>query len=190
MRTKVLVLFCSMLLSVTAMAQKHLTFKGVPITGSMTTFCQQLKSKGFRQIGSEKNVTLFNVLFTGREANVEVGATADGQNVHSVVVFFEPSEEWRTLVDSYNYYKEIYTRKYGKPVNSVEKNPSRSDENIFLMTKLNQGTVTWASEWEVEGGTIELSIEKGSELISGVLIIRYHDTQNIEAKIAQDMEDI
>ena len=45
-------------------AQDHLTFKGIPIEGSMTTFCQKLKSKGFTQMGKDKNITLFTGDFT------------------------------------------------------------------------------------------------------------------------------
>lgn len=47
MRTRILSLICGVLLAVTATAQPHLSFKGIPITGSMTSFCQQLKAKGF-----------------------------------------------------------------------------------------------------------------------------------------------
>lgn len=35
------------------MAQEHLSFKGIPIEGSMTEFCQKLKTKGFTSIGQE-----------------------------------------------------------------------------------------------------------------------------------------
>ena len=38
-----------------------------------------------------------------------------GKNVFAVVVLFEPSGEWNTLVNTYDYYKDLYTRKYGKP---------------------------------------------------------------------------
>ena len=105
-------------------AQPHLSFKGIPITGSMTSFCQQLKTKGFTQISSDNNITTFVGDFTGRQAYVAVGAADDGKNVHSVVVLFDPSEEWNTLVNTYDYYKEIYSRKYGNPAKSIEKNPS------------------------------------------------------------------
>ena len=32
------------------MAQEHLSFKGIPIEGSMTAFCQKLKAKGCSQV--------------------------------------------------------------------------------------------------------------------------------------------
>lgn len=171
------------------MAQEHLSFKGIPIEGSMTAFCQKLKAKGFYQMGRDNNMTLFTGDFTGRQATLGVVATHDGKSVHSVVVIFDESSEWNTLVGTYDYYKGLYTRKYGDPLACREHNPSRQDGNISLMYELGQGTVTYASVWSVTGGTIELSIEKAS-YSDGVVVIRYRDSQNVETKIQKDLEDI
>ena len=90
---------------INTMAQEHLSFKGIPIEGSMTEFCQKLKTKGFTQLGRDDNVTTFTGDFTGRQATVGVGATDDGKSVHSVVVIFDESSEWNTLVNTYDYIK-------------------------------------------------------------------------------------
>ena len=190
---KLIVSFALMIITLALYAQsssEHLTFKGIPIEGSMTEFCQKLKAKGFTSIGSENNVTLFSGDFTGREANIGVTATNDGENVFAVVVLFDPSGEWNTLVNTYDYYKDLYTRKYGKPAISKEKNPALSDSNTALMAEVHQGTAVWGSVWKVTGGEIELSIEKTSGVYKGVVVIRYRDSQNVEAKIQKDLEDI
>ena len=57
------------------------------------------------------------------------------------------------------------------------------------MLELEQGKVVWGSAWKVTGGDIELSIEK-SGTSEGMVMIRYRDAQNIEAKIQKDLEDI
>ncbi|MBQ1931944.1 MAG: hypothetical protein II360_00415 [Muribaculaceae bacterium] len=173
-----------------SMAQEHLSFKGIPITGTMTSFCQQLKAKGFTQIGRENNITLFSGDFTGRTATVGVVAADDGKNVFGVTVLFDSSGEWNTLVNTYEYYKELYTRKYGKPDISKEKNSAYGDDNISKMAEVHQGTVVWGSAWETKGGDIEISIEKSGGFYEGVVVIRYRDTLNVEAKIQSDMEDI
>ncbi len=178
------------LLSYAQSSSEHLTFKGIPIEGSMTEFCQKLKSKGFTSIGSDNNFALFVGDFTGRKATIGVTATDDGKSVFYVAVFFDPSSEWNTLVNTYNYYKDLYTRKYGTPTVSIEENPAYSDSNTALMAEVYQGTVVWGSAWEVAGGDIELSIEKSSEIYEGVVMIRYRDSQNIETKIQNDLEDI
>lgn len=175
---------------ISLMAQEHLSFKGIPIEGSMTAFCQKLKAKGFTSIGGENNLTLFTGDFTGRNATVGVTATDDGKDVFAVVVLFDPSGEWNALVNTYDYYKDLYTRKYGKPSISKEKNPALSDSNTALMAEVHQGTVVYGSAWEVTGGDIQLSIEKSSGVYKGMVMIRYRDSQNVEAKIQNDLNDI
>lgn len=172
------------------MAQEHLSFKGIPIEGSMTTFCQKLKTKGFTAIDSDNNITVFTGDFTGRKATVGVTATDDGKNVFAVVVCFDPSDEWNILVNTYDYYKDLYTRKYGDPTVSKENNPARLDSNIALMAEVYQGTVVYSSVWEVTGGDIQLSIEKTSGVYEGMVMIHYRDSQNVEAKIKNDLDDI
>ena len=175
---------------ISLMAQEHLSFNGIPIEGSMTAFCQKLKAKGFTSIGSENNLTLFTGDFTGRNATVGVTATDDGKDVFAVVVLFDPSGEWNALINTYDYYKDLYTRKYGKPSISKEKNPALSDSNTALMAEVHQGTVVYGSAWEVTGGDIQLSIEKSSGVYKGMVMIRYRDSQNVEAKIQNDLNDI
>jgi hypothetical protein len=190
---KLTALFAFMVIALTSYAQsnsEHLSFKGIPIGGSMSEFCQKLKAKGFTSIGSENNLALFIGDFTGRDATIGVTATDDGKNVFAVAVLFDPSGEWNTLVNTYSYYKDLYTRKYGKPTISKEKNPAFSDSNTALMAEVHQGTVVWASAWEVIGGDIELSIEKTSGVYEGMVVIRYRDSQNVETKIQKDLEDI
>lgn len=176
--------------SISIKAQEHLSFKGIPIEGSMTDFCQKLKAKGFIPINQENNLSIFSGDFTGRKAMIGVAASADGKNVHGVVVLFDSCSEWKTLVNTYNHYKELYSQKYGSPTLSKEDNPSRSDTNISLMYELNQGTVVYGSIWEVTGGEIELSIDKSSEHLEGSVKILYRDAQNVKAKIQNDLDEI
>lgn len=190
---KFTVLFAFMVIALTSYAQsnsEHLSFKGIPIEGSMSEFCQKLQDKGLTSIGSKNNLTLFTGDFTGRNATIGVTATDDGKSVFAVVVLFDPSGEWNTLVNTYTYYKDLYTRKYGKPTISKENNPAHSDSNTALMAEVHQGTVVWGSAWEVTGGNIELSIEKTTGIYEGMVVIRYRDSQNVETKIQKDLEDI
>lgn len=177
-------------IAICGFAQEHLSFKGIPIEGSMTSFCQKLKAKGFTQIDCDHNSTLFTGDFTGRQATISVGASDDGKSVYSVVVFFDPSKEWKTLVSTYSYYKDLYTRKYGEPAASRENIPESSDPNWQLMYDLEQGTITYTSNWIVSGGEIDLSITKSSGHHEGMVMICYRDSQNVNAKIQKDLEDI
>lgn len=187
---KIVIILTVLFVAIDIMAQEHLSFKGIPIKGSLTEFCQKLKSKGFTSTGRENTSAFFSGDFAGRKARVLVGATDDGKNVFTVVVFFDPSGEWKTLVDTYDYYKQLYVRKYGEPTISKENNPASSDSNLALMMEVHQGKVLYGSVWEVTGGKIELSIEKSSATYEGMVMIRYRDSQNLEAKIKNDLEEI
>ena len=186
---KALSIFIVCFFAISCFAQEHLSFKGIPITGSMTEFCRKLSEKGFTKISTENNIISFKGVFTGRKATVGVGATADGKNVRAVVVFFEETENWKTLVNTYEYYKDIYTRKYGIPLASKEYNPSQENDNFSLMYELIQDKVIYQSVWYVNGGTIDINIDKYGRL-SGVVIIRYMDIQNVETEIKQNIDDI
>lgn len=172
------------------LAQEHLSFKGIPIDGSMTTFCQKLKEKGFTSIGRNENIALFTGTFTGRSATIGVVSTEDGKDVIGIVVIFDPSGEWKTLVNTYDYYKDLYTQKYGEPTISQENNPAKTDSNIALMHEIDQGTVVYASAWEVTGGDIQLSIEKSDSHYEGYVRIMYRNSQNLQTKIQNDLDDI
>lgn len=189
MTKKIISLIGCLFFALTIFAQGHLTFKGIPMTGSMTSFCTQMNSKGFRLIQSDGSAKLFKGKFTGREVEVIVGATDDGKNVHSIVVIVNESKEWSSLNDTYSYYKKIYTMKYGEPSACVEDKSSMGEMDNAYMLELQQGGFTYASGWTVEGGDIELSIEKSGTL-QGVVLIRYLDKQNIKAKIQKDLDDI
>lgn len=181
---------CLFFAVIAANAQEHLSFKGIPIEGSMTTFCQKLEAKGLVQIHSTDNIRLFTGDFTGREATIVVGADQSGQNVFTVAVIFPESEEWNYLVNTYDYYKELYTEKYGTPSFNREDNPSRSNDNNSRMIELYKGTVVYGSVFNAPGGTIELSIDKGTGSFKGQVVIKYKDAQNIEAKRQSDLDEI
>ena len=116
----------------------------------MESFCEKLEDKGFTELGNDGNTTLFTGDFTGRDATIGVISDDDGENVYSVVVLFDSSGEWNVLVNTYNYYKGLYTRKYGKAKKkTVERNRQveLDGSNTGLMAEVHQGKVAWGSLW-------------------------------------------
>lgn len=57
------------------------------------------------------------------------------------------------------------------------------------MYELYQGRVTYVSIFEVAGGAIQISIEKG-QINDGFVMIKYQDAQNVNAKRQSDLNDI
>lgn len=58
------------------------------------------------------------------------------------------------------------------------------------MAKLEKGSVVYDGVWEVNGGDIELSIQKSVQLYTGMVTICYRDSQNLESKIQNDLNEI
>lgn len=190
---KVITLLAFLAIALTSHAQNSsepLSIKGVPIKGSMTEFCQKLRAKGLKYLGSKNNGAVFEGEFVGRHATIGVAATNDGRYIYAVAVFFAPSQEWNTLVSTYDYCKDLYTRKYGKPSVVRETNPAYSSSNSALMAEVYQGTVLWGSLWETAEGEVELSIEKSDGICEGMVMICYRITQNEKARIQSDLGDI
>ena len=171
-------------------AQNHLSFKGIPIKGSITEFCKQLESKGFSYLDKDNDWVFFSGTFTGKNATIAVKATGDRENVFSVTVAFESVEEWNALANTYDYYKELYTRKYGNPTYSNEYIPPHAKLNNMIIMSLHQALVEYVSTWEIAGGEIILSVEKGSGYKDGRVVILYSDSQNIKDKMENDLEEI
>ncbi len=197
MKTRLLTLLVALLLSATVSAQDHLSFKGVPIKGSLTEFCNKLKGKGLKLITKDETRALLQGDFTGKSSTIYVEASDNGSNIHTVSVIVELSNEWDPLIDNYTYYKKIYSQKYGEPVACEEIVPSYMDSsNSAKMLGLSDGRVIYDCTWKTAGGTIRLSIEKntnpdqGLSSNAGMVIIRYQDPQNIEDKIQKDLEEI
>lgn len=172
-----------------AFAQEHLSFKGIPIEGSMDSFCQKLQSKGLTKLGTDGNTSAFIGDFTGRQATIGVQATDDGQNVHSVMVILDSSDDWKNLVGTYDYYKDLYTRKYGKPT-ATQEDKIQNHGNSYIMSKLYDDEFTYACKWEVTGGIIGLTISKSTSYGEGSVKIVYFDSLNMENKIQNDLNDI
>ena len=110
---KILLTLTVFLASINMVAQEHLTFKGIPIEGSMREFCQKLRAKGFTTMLQENDISSFSGEFTSRQVEVYVFAANNGENVYGVGVFLDPDSEWNSLTTDYFYYKDLYTRKYG-----------------------------------------------------------------------------
>ena len=80
-------LFALMVIALTSYAQsnsEHLTFKGIPIEGSMTEFCQKLQTKGYTTLGQDNNGAVLVGDFAGRNATIGVAATNGGREVYAV----------------------------------------------------------------------------------------------------------
>ena len=188
---KAFALTCIMMLSaLLGYAQEVLSFKGIPVEGSVKSFGEQLVEKGFSKISEEEGKPIFYGDFTGTSAVVMLTPDADGSTLNSVVVALNPSKEWRVLASSYTYYKQIYTDKYGEPFESIETTPAGSDSNTAQMLALSDGKANYKTTWVNPHGIIALSIIKADEPMQGMITICYFNRQTLDSQMQNDLDEI
>ena len=120
--------------STTPSSSTPLTFKGIPITGSLSAFGSELVKAGFRNAG--------NGTYTGEFAGYSgCKVTPLGNNpVQEVRVDFPVISDWNALEKSYDSLKASLTQKYG-----IEPDADPESSNLAV--------------YNVPGGTISLDAE-------------------------------
>lgn len=111
-RNLFLLLFAIVTLSTFAQTtSEHLTFKGVPIDGTLTEFVSKLKQKGLTHIGTEDGTAILKGDFAAYK-NCTVAAIALKQKnlVAKVGVMFPSLETWSSLSNNYFSLKEMLTK--------------------------------------------------------------------------------
>src|SRR5690554_2121428 len=147
-----------------AQTSEHLTFKGVPIDGTLDEYISKMKKSGFSHIGTEDGTAILNGDFAGYK-NCYVGVSTLKQKdlVHKIAVIFPDKDTWSNLSGNYFDLKQMLTEKYGKPSDVVEKFDTYSQprDDGSKMTQVQLDRCKYYSIWETDKGEIQLSIEKG-----------------------------
>ena len=160
---------------------KHLTFKGIPITGTLESFAQELGAKGFKKTYSDKTSVEFEGEFAGySECEIYIYKVPNRNIVHKVVVFFPEESSWEDLEKEYNQCKGMLTNKYGKPISCSEtfKGGASNFRDSDKMSLVEKGECNYLSQWKVDNGSIELYITYGKEESYGLVILKYNDRIN------------
>jgi len=124
MKKSLLLLMMVSLLTLTSFAQtEHMKFMGIPIDGSLKSFCSQLKKKGFDRDPYDKTIPKDSRIFIGEFAGYNskffVYSDAKSNNVHTVIVHI-PSYEEDVALSIYNNLKQMLIEKYSEDVGVKE----------------------------------------------------------------------
>lgn len=171
---------------------KHLSFKGVPITGTLNEFIVQMKNAGFNHIGTEDGMALLSGDFaTYRSCFIGVSTLKNKDLVHKVGVMFPEHETWSSLSLNYFELKELLNEKYGKPTDSVEKFQSISEpkDDNAKMYEVQFDRCKYVTTYETGKGTIVLSIDHDGVTKCFVKLL-YLDKRNTEAVKKQALDDL
>lgn len=189
---RVLFIFISLMICVCGYSQKHMKFQGIEIDGTKKNFVDQLIKKGYKYVGPADNMEMLSGTFTSKKAMIGVSANSDN-NVISVGVMLPENTEWKALLNEYNYYKDLYTQKYGMPVVVNEKDKTINDDNYWKLSYLIDGKNEWECWFETEVGEILLTIrgvkhDFGDD--AGCISIMYRDKANFKKNQNKDIDDI
>ena len=144
-------------LALTAFAQDHMKFMGLPIDGQLTTFCQALEKQNFRCSSMYANPVFYG-FFKDQRANVIVETTPETHIVCQVLVAFLQLNTWNELDSMYNALKADLIAQYGEPVETKEVGEGPQD-HTQIRQYLEDVILIRRCKFETKTGTIDLGID-------------------------------
>ncbi len=164
-------------------SNEHLTFKGVPLKGSLNRFVKKMEAEGFsRPIYKEGWATMEGGTFAGLDGcDLSIYTIGKRATVYSVCVKFANQNTWDTLYYNYAYLKIMLAKKYGEPALCVEDMPSErvlDDREVF--EGLRTGSVTFITSFHLPEGFITLCIESLGYRDYNYVTLTYTDRENSE----------
>ena len=142
-------------------ASDHMTFKGIPMSGSLTEFAQKLSQKGFTLVQTNDDNAKLTGDFAGyKDCQILLFATKETKTIYTVSVLMPRSTSWSKVETNYNALKAMLTQKYGSPKNVVEKfqGISNGESNDVKMYYLKTDQCTYSSTFETSNGKIIISL--------------------------------
>ena len=176
---KKLLLTCCVIISATlTYAQEHMTFKGIPMDGNLTSFVSQLKANGYTELLTQEDAVVLSGNFAGKDdCTVYVLGTNRGELVWKVVVKFPECVSWYSLKSEYNTFKTSYTNKYGAPESYEYFSDPYYEGDGYELQALRLEKCRYVSYFTTSLGIIMLEI--GDDKCVTVV---YEDAINVELK--------
>jgi hypothetical protein len=182
-----IVAFTSMISFAQNQSSQHLSFKGVPIDGTLSQYVAKMKQSGFTMLGTEDGIAILEGDFAGyKGCTIGVGTLKGKDLVSKITVIFPKRNTWSTLYGNYASLKKMLTEKYGEPTESVEEFQSKyvnDDRNKMYAVKMDR--CKYYAIYETEKGSIELSINHES-----YVVLSYFDKINGDIIKAKALDDL
>ena len=173
-------------------SSKHLTFKGVPLDGTLDQYVNKMKQAGFSHLSTAHGIAMLKGDFAGyKDCIVGVSTLKQKDLVHKIGVIFSEKDTWSTLSSNYFNLKDMLIQKYGNPTEIVEKFDTRTEpkDDNSRMYEVKFDRCKYYSIWESEKGQIQLSIEHNS-VISCFIKLLYLDRINNSAMRQKALDDL
>lgn len=170
----------------------HMTFKGIPIDGTITDFTTKMKQKGFAHLGTKDGMALFTGEFAAtKDCTVGVVSSKTTNVVSKVAVFFPECDTWSRLYGNYSQLKAMLTQKYGEPTENIERFDGYSEprDDNSRMHEVRMDRCVYISTWETPNGDIELAIDH-ADFSSCFVRLSYWDKINTEKVTSSAIDDL
>lgn len=170
---------------------KHLTFKGVPIDGTLADYILKMKKSGFTHKGTKDGIAILEGDFASYK-NCIVGVSTLKQKdlVSKIIVLFPELKTWSALSLNYFNLKELLIEKYGKPSENVEEFQSYTPEDdSSKLTQVQLGACKYFTTYETPKGNIQLTIEHDG-VTRCFVKLAYFDKLNGDTIKKQALDDL
>ena len=174
-------------------AQQHLSFKGVPINGTLKSYTDAMVKAGFRYKGTQDGVSLLTGDFAGyKGCMVGVSTLKNLDVVSRIAVRFPDKDTWSAVLADYENLKAMRTEKYGTPSDSQERFTGYVGDydNGLIMYALKDDEYVWYTTFTTELGDIELFIMAGTQYNTAMVCLAYYDKANSEKVRNAAMDDL
>jgi len=190
MKHLVLTVLLSIFVGICNAQTNHMKFKGIPMEGTLQSFTNKLKTKGFTSVGIQDGVSLMKGEFAGYKS-CTIAAIADKSGmICKVTVIFPDMDKWGELEKCYSSYKSMLTEKYGDPVACEESFSDGYDGDASnKMYGVQFDKYKYYSVFSCDQGDIQLEVSHNG-VSSCYVMISYFDNANQDKLRKQIMDDL
>lgn len=171
---------------------RHLTFKNVPIDGTLSEFVSNMKAQGFiADVDRGRKATLYGDFAGYKDCKIYVYTLQNKDLVSTIGVQFPECSTWSSLESNYLKLKSMLTQKYGSPFEIIEEFSDRyflKDDSTKLLG-LKSDKCNYTTIYKTEKGQLVLKLVRDDYGDCHVLL-NYYDKINGLAVEAAAMEDL
>ncbi|MBD5257573.1 MAG: hypothetical protein HDS52_02630 [Barnesiella sp.] len=170
----------------------HLTFKGVPIDGTLDDFVSEMEKAGFTYVAEENGATILQGDFASfKKCNIYVATLHGIDIVNAITVIIPCGDDWSDIERKYRLLNELLTEKYGEPAENTEEFHSRLTPrtNQDKLIALASDNCDFKTVYDTPKGkiTIFMDFEYG---LGAFLNLKYSDkinSDNLRSKVIDDL---
>lgn len=153
----ILLFFCSVF---TAFGQGHLTFKGIEMNCSTSSFAEKLSLQGFSKLYESSNFCKLEGNFAGEPADIILLGDENSHLIKDIIVVFEKCTSWATLKYNYLLFKKTLQEKYGNGDSREYFSGSYYEGDGFELQAVKLEKCHFSTKFETASGDIIVAISK------------------------------